>query len=410
MPQHDRRMLTLLERLFEIPSSALDVVLSRGADFIAEATECEKVDVFLHELDSNCLVAVGTAHTEMAQVQKSLGLDRLPIANRDPMAVVFETGEPYCNGAIQDDPTQPRGVVEGMGARSMLAVPIEIGAERRGVLALTSRKLNAFAADDLSLLKIVGAWVSNLVHRAELIDSFATQTREQAKRSAAEELITVLAHDLRNLLAPVVTRLSLLQEHARELDHKEDVEHTEKALIGLKRVSELMSDLLDVARVEQGLLALNREQFDLVGLARERAAVLATPAVAIEVDSYVPELRIVADRLRLSQAFENILANATKHSPRGAPVSMELRPIRSSLGDSVRILIVDRGPGITAELLPQIFERYVRSGPRAGLGLGLYLARANIAAHGGNIEIHSTPGQGTRCEIVLPLKPVQNIS
>ncbi|HTU63508.1 MAG TPA: GAF domain-containing protein, partial [Polyangiales bacterium] len=166
MPQSERSMLTLLERLFEIPPSALDVVLSRSADNIAEATRCEKVDVFLHEPDSHCLVAIGTAHTELAQLQKSLGLDRLPIANGDPVAVVYETGVPYCTGAVQDDPTQPSGVVHGMGARSMLAVPIEVGAERRGVLALTTREPNAFGEDDVSLLRIVGAWVGNLVHRS----------------------------------------------------------------------------------------------------------------------------------------------------------------------------------------------------------------------------------------------------
>ncbi len=64
-------MLTLLERLFEIPPAALDVVLSRSADIITEPTQCEKVDVLLHELDSHCLVAIGTAHTELAQLQKA---------------------------------------------------------------------------------------------------------------------------------------------------------------------------------------------------------------------------------------------------------------------------------------------------------------------------------------------------
>lgn len=408
MHHADRRMLTLLEGLFEIPPGALDVVLSRGADLIHEATGAEKVDVFLHEPDSHCLVAVGTARTQMAQVQKSLGLDRLPIANADPMAVVFETGSSYLNGAVQDDPTQPKGVIQSMGARSMVAVPMVIGGERRGVLSLCTRKPNAFGEDDLSLLKVIGAWVGNLVQRAELMDRFAKQKSEQAKRSAAEELITVLAHDLRNLLGPVVTRLSLLQEHARELDHQEDVQHCEKALGGLKLVAELMSDLLDVAKVEQGLLSLNCQQFDLVHLARDIAHALATPAVQIDVDSYVQELRVVADRIRLSQALENILANATKHSPRGLPVTMELRPIKSQLGESVLIRIIDRGPGISPELLPTIFERYVRSGPGAGLGLGLYLARANIAAHGGSIGLESTPGEGTRCEIVLPLKPLDN--
>jgi signal transduction histidine kinase len=405
MLQAERRLLNLLERLFEIPPASLDVVLNRGADLIQTATGCEKVDVFLLDPSTQCLVAIGTAHTELGRMQKSLGLDRLPLANGDPMAVVFQAGTPYLSGAVEDDPTQPKGVIEGLGARSMVAVPVEVGGERRGVLSLTSRQPKAFGDSDLSLLKIIGAWVGNLVHRSELIDSFATQYGVDAKRSAAEELITVLAHDLRNLLSPVVTRLSLLQENAREQGQAADIEHCDKALHGLRLVSELMSDLLDVARIEQGLLSLNCQQFDVVELARAIAKALATPAVPIDVASFVPELRVVADRVRLSQAFENILANATKHSPRGTPVTMELRPIESNHGAAVMIKIIDRGSGITAELLPRIFERYVRSGPRAGLGLGLYLARATIAAHGGSIEISSTPGQGTHCEIVLPLAP-----
>jgi two-component system, OmpR family, sensor kinase len=167
-----------------------------------------------------------------------------------------------------------------------------------------------------------------------------------------------------------------------------------------------MSDLLDVARIEQGLLSLNYQQLELVTLARSIAEALTTPAVAIDLQSYTPELRLVGDRIRLSQALENILSNATRHSPRGVPVTMELQPIKDNAGDAIRIRISDRGPGITAELLPRIFERYVRSGPRSGLGLGLYLARATITAHGGSIEITSTPGEGTRCEIILPVTPL----
>lgn len=402
----EKRLLGLLERLFAIPPAALDVVLNRGADLIHEATGCEKVDVFLYEPPSNCLVAIGTAHTKLAQLQKSLGLDRLPVANGDPVAKVCETGAPYLCGAVETDPTQPRGVVEGMGARSMLAVAFDVGEKGRGVLSLMSRRADAFGEDDLSWLKITGAWIGNLVHRSELTEAYATKSSEQAKRGATEELITVLAHDLRNLLGPVVTRLTLLQEHSREIGHAENVEHCVRALNGLELVSELMSDLLDVARIEQGMMSLSYQKLDIVALARTIAQALTTPAVPIEVDSYVSELRVVGDRIRLGQAFENILSNATKHSPRGVPVVMQLRQIKQDVGDAVAIQVIDRGAGITPELLPRVFERFVRAGPRSGLGLGLYLARATIAAHGGSIELSSTLGQGTRCEIILPTTPL----
>jgi signal transduction histidine kinase len=269
-----------------------------------------------------------------------------------------------------------------------------------------SQRADAFGEDDLSWLRITATWIGNLVHRSELTEAYAVKSTEQAKRSAAEELITVLAHDLRNLLGPVVTRLALLQESARERDEAEDVEHCTKALHGLGLVTELMSDLLDVARIEQGLMSLTYQTLDIVALARTVAEALTTPAVPVEVDSYVPELRVMGDRVRLSQAFENIVSNATKHSPRGVPAVMQLRLIKHEVGDAVEILIIDRGAGIHAELLPRVFERFVRAGPRSGLGLGLYLARATITAHGGSIDISSTPGQGTRCEIVLPTTPL----
>jgi two-component system OmpR family sensor kinase len=395
--------LSLLERLFEIAPTSLDQVLSRSADVIGQSLGAEKVDAFLHDASSNTLVAIGTSHSELAQLQRSLGLDRLAIANGDPTAVVFETGEPYLEGHVERDERHPRGVVEAMGVRSMLAVPLHVDGCLRGVLSLASRREKAFGSEDLSLMKVVSVWVGNLVHRSELMVAQAAHAREQGRRAVAEELITVLAHDLRNLLNPIVGRLTLLFERASAEEREQDARDTKRALGGLTRLNELMSDLLDVARIEQGLLSLTPERVDLVELVRSVADTLALPEVDITVDSYADSLPIVADRTRLSQAFENVLANATKHSPRGLPVQVEIEPARIQTRPAVRVTISDDGPGIAPDLLPRIFDPYVAGASSTGLGLGLYLARATLSAHGGSISMRAREPQGTRCELVLPL-------
>ncbi|HKU41053.1 MAG TPA: GAF domain-containing sensor histidine kinase [Polyangiales bacterium] len=406
MPKTEHSRLTLLERLFELTPMAVDVVLSQSSDLIGEATGAEKVDAFLYEVGTDTLVAVGTSRTPLGKLQRSLGLHRLPVANADPVARVFSTGEIYHSGHTDQDPTQPRGVIERLRLRSMAGVPLHVNGQRRGVLTLASARPDAFSDDDVTLLKMVAAWVGSLVHRSELMDAFATQASAQSRRAAAEELITILAHDLRNLLNPIATRLAVVRERARSAQREDDVADAGRALAALGRISELMGDLLDVSRLEQGALAVQYESFDIVELVRRSAQTLSLAEVSIEAHSYVDTLAILADRRRLTQALENVLSNATKHSPRGAPVHVELRPTELPEGAAVKLTIIDRGPGIPADLLPRIFDRYV-SGGGTGFGLGLYLARAIIEAHGGKIAVPSSGPKGTRCEIILPLTAAQ---
>jgi len=207
---------------------------------------------------------------------------------------------------------------------------------------------------------------------------------------------------LRNLLTPIASRLYVLSERASEANRADDVNDFKRVMSGVKRVADLMSDLLDVARVERGILGLTTTSFDIVQLARESAEALTLPEVEIDVQSFVPELSVVGDARRLRQAIENVLSNATKHSPRGVPVVVQVEPTKNEAGNVVKVSISDRGPGIAPDLVPRIFDPYVSSGRAAGLGLGLYLARAVLSAHGGSISIRSSPA-GTRCEMMLPI-------
>jgi two-component system OmpR family sensor kinase len=397
------RLLSILEHLFEISPTSVESVLNQCADLIARATRSEKVDVFLYEATSRTLIAIGTSRTELGHLQKSMGLDHLPLANADPMSQVFETGEPYHTGRADEDPRQPRGVIEGLGIRSMTAVALDVAHVRKGVLSVASRSVDAFTAEDLGLLKIVGVWIGSLVHRSELLEENARRAAEQGRRAVAEELITVVAHDLRNLLNPIALRLALVLERAQQAERKQDVDDCERANAGLTRVNVLLTELLDVARLEQGVLSLNCERLDLIELVAGVASALSLPATPVHVAAYVNQLPVFADRLHLTQAIENVVSNAIKHSPKGAPVAIQIARATHADRAAVKITIEDQGPGIAPELLPRIFDRYVSDRKSGGLGLGLYLARGVLAAHGGAIAISSEAAPGTRCELILPL-------
>lgn len=174
----------------------------------------------------------------------------------------------------------------------------------------------------------------------------------------------------------------------------------------------LIRNLLDTARLERGLFTIEPQECDITALVSETAAFLSTQSTPIEV--HAPAGIIVhADPDRLRQVIENLLGNAIQHSPPNASVQVSLE-IERQLPDAaaqtdhvghnwVRLVIEDQGEGIPPELLPRLFERYVRGQESRGIGLGLYVAARIIQAHDGTLTVESSPGHGARFILRLPL-------
>src|SRR4051812_17669742 len=118
------RLLDTLQRLLAIQAPQLRPALDQACSLVAEAMGADKVDVFLHEAESTSLVAMGTSDTPMGRKQHEAGLNRQPIANNGPAAKVFLTGTYYLHGRIDQDPDQPRGMVQHLGVRSEIDVPL----------------------------------------------------------------------------------------------------------------------------------------------------------------------------------------------------------------------------------------------------------------------------------------------
>jgi two-component system, OmpR family, sensor kinase len=395
-------LLETLQRLLEIPAADLKVALTQACDAIAAAVNADKVDAFLYQPESDCLVAIGSSTQPLSAKQRRHGLDVLQVSNGGRVVQVYQTGQTYVTGHLEDDTEELRGIREALEIRSKIGVPLEVGGSRRGMIMIASLRPEAFTPEDVKFAEAVARWVGAVAHRAELVQEIERNALEQGRRVVAEELITVLAHDLRNYISTIEFRIRAIRRKA-ELERRDaEVRDCDAALRSVGRLGSLVSDILDAARIDQGVLELEPRPVELTPLVDEVIDTLGTTQHRI-VTKVSEDLVVAADPKRVCQCLENILANAVQHSPDEAPVTVLIRRVKRENDDVARIDIVDEGPGIAPELLPRIFERFVTGKQRkSGLGLGLYLAKRIATLHDGDLTVESKPGQGAQFTLLLP--------
>lgn len=395
----ESRLLHLLERLLDIEPEDSEHALDEAATAIADALPAEKVDTFIAE--GSVLRARGTSETDLGRLQQELGLDVLPIANGGRIVQVFLGGRDFLDGHAQADPEELAGVKE-LGVRSTIATRFVVGAEPRGVLAAASTREEAFDAEDLQFLRAVSRWVGALVHRTELRDRAMRAAVDEGRRLAAEELVTVLAHDLGNYLTPLRGRLEMALRDAERGGRTANTARLAMAISSVDQIASLTADLLDVSRIEEGILRLRPTEIRVAPLVSRVAQAFANDTVQIRTE--VPRTLVMyADERRIAQVLTNLVSNAIHHSPKGAAVT-----IAAERDDqAVEIRVIDQGPGVASDVVPRVFKRYAR-GPRStGLGIGLYLAERIASAHGGRLTLDST-ATGATFVLRLPDPPASS--
>jgi two-component system, OmpR family, sensor histidine kinase MtrB len=230
-----------------------------------------------------------------------------------------------------------------------------------------------------------------------LADSLARQ------REARVALLAGVAHDLRNPLAALRLSVALLTNE-RALPREDLVRSTAARLQRqIARLDRLVGDFQDVAHIEAGKLTLNCTECDLTELARTVVELFQPTSVAHELDVHVPAEPLVVwcDGMRIEQVLNNLVNNAIKYSPEGGRILVE---VTSGEGHAC-ISVTDRGVGIDPAEIKSIFDPFRRAQDAShgipGLGLGLYIARLIVEAHGGRVDVASRPGDGSKFTIVL---------
>ncbi len=279
--------------------------------------------------------------------------------------------------------------------RSVIATPLLAQDEVLGMMVVVSSDPSpTYGPRDVALVEEIarrlGLWLDNV----RLYRTARSATR------ARDEVIGVVAHDLRNPLNVVLMQAALLRESVSAA--RGPAERIDRSV---QRMNRLIQDLLDVSRLDTGAFAIARARHparQLVAEVLETQRALAS-AAAIELSLDAPDElpHVSADRDRLQQVFENLVGNAIKFTPRGGHVGIGA----SARDRDVLFWVSDTGIGIGPEDLPHVFERFwqARSEDRQrGAGLGLTIAKAIVEAHGGRIWVESAPGQGTTFFFAIP--------
>ena len=394
------RLLTTLERMLEIEVTSLPGALESVAALLAEALAADRVYVFLHDPAADDLVAAGTSTPRSSDRQATGGRGRLPLAEGGPVVETFITGVACSTARVGDDPAEPRSLARDLGARSALCVPLQVGDARCGVLVATSTMPDVFSERDLRFLLAAAQWVGTVAHRAELVERATTSAIEAARAATTQELVTTLADDLRRRTEPLARHVELARARAGQVGLPRDVGTTQAIRRRVRDLRRLVDDLLDVARLEQGLFELRLEAVDLAALAREAAAPFrsTTQDVRIRVWAGAP---LRADSARLRQALEHMLAEAARRLPDGTPLLVEVRPEQRRDGAWGVVTVASGEPDAplySSEPLEVLGERC--ASPR--LGVGLRLARGIAAAHGGRLSVDGAPEGRLHLRLAVP--------
>lgn len=231
------------------------------------------------------------------------------------------------------------------------------------------------------------------------------------------ELVAVASHELKTPLTTLRMNLLMLGEDAGGLSERQR-EVLATALLGCRELANTIDELLDMARIEAGQLRLARELVDLRGVIEQSVAALRQryedARVALKVLPDDRPARVEGDPARLAMVFSNLLDNALKYTPAGGSVTVQVASGQNAApggGGPLHIAVTDTGPGVPAHLRDRVFEKFFRveqagaedqSGTR-GAGIGLYLCRQIVEAHGGSIVCKpGDNGLGTSIEFVLP--------
>lgn len=235
-----------------------------------------------------------------------------------------------------------------------------------------------------------------LTERARSDDALATR----------DDFLGMVSHDLRDLLNGIVVSSQFLAQKLENHSDREQLllETTRIERYGA-RMNRLIGDLVDVASIDAGKLAMQTVQGDVAALVVEAVESLQLTASARGVSLTVREVQESCpaefDHDRMLQVLANLIANSIKFTPKGGSIRVHCERV----GVLLEFCVDDTGEGIPASMLEAIFERFWQVGKndRRGLGLGLYISRCIVEAHGGNIRAESSPGQGTRMYFTLPV-------
>jgi hypothetical protein len=272
------------------------------------------------------------------------------------------------------------------------------------MLSVLREAPDAFSRDEIELVTLLGRLVATAVQNIRNYEGEHRTVAELRRLSALRaDFVSLVSHELRSPMAAVIGSARTLQARWGELSAEQREAFLSLIAEETSRLATLVADVLDTSRMEAGTFTYRFSDVDLAELVRESAVVAEAGQDEVQVHATLPAglPAVRGDRERLKQVLANLLDNAVKYSPAGAVVEV----VCAAADRGVRVDVRDDGPGIEPDHQAMIFEKFGRAHDghaKPGTGLGLFIARSIVEAHGGSLEVRSAPGHGSTFTIELP--------
>jgi signal transduction histidine kinase len=288
--------------------------------------------------------------------------------------------------------------------RDYLGLPLVVSGRRVGGLTFGRFGGPSYPSEHIRLGEFVAWHVGQLLENRRMARRIASLEAQRQLARMQDEFVSTVSHELRTPLGFIKGYVTTLLREDTDWD-----DETRKQFLTIideesDRLRELIDNLLDSSRLETGRLAMT---FNLTCFApilndvvQRTKSIHPEMQLNVKRDSDIPDIEI--DGTRIAQVLENLITNANKYAP-DSPVTIQV--LRE--GNRLRVNVIDQGPGIPTEHIPHLFERFYRipetSSSVRGTGLGLYICRKIVEAHGGEIGVESKPGQGSNFHFTLPI-------
>jgi signal transduction histidine kinase len=297
------------------------------------------------------------------------------------------------------------GIYGGLGPALLDGLVTSVGLEY-----LTEPELSFLDSWDSIIRLVLHAAVAVLIANVTASFRMAYRSLHGKQREtelairARENVLNIVSHDLRSPLSVVKLGVDTVRFLAKDGSRPPDLTPLESVDRAADQMQRIINDLLDAARVEKGQFRIEAGWHDLEPLLADAVGSVQALAAARGISLAVSceESRVFCDRGRVLQVVSNLLHNAVKFSPDGGRVELAARAGRAEM---LRVSVRDYGPGMDEHVVARLFERYWQAADTAyrGTGLGLFIARSIAEAHGGRIEVSSSPGAGAVFTLELPV-------
>ncbi len=374
-----------------------DVVLTKGLAMVEAARGV------LVSAEGNRLRVLGTRGITPALEAQ---LATITMDTEIPVVHALRKGGMVSIESAQEFREKYGGVYEGFSEladmQTYLATPLVHGGETVGAIALHFKEAAAVGASDRAFTLLLAQAAATALHRARTYDAeLEKRHRAEMVAKAREDVLGVVAHDLRNPLNLIQMTVELIIDEELPVERRKEM--LDIALRAAKQMNRLIDDLLDSVRLQAGRLSLDVEEVSVTAIMQQAEETFRPIADRrhVHFEAVVQDGAIVrADPTRVSQIVGNLVGNALKFTPEQGSVKLRATP------DDKQVVfqVVDDGPGISPDSMPHLFDNFwqARKSDRRGVGLGLAIVKGLVEAHGGKIWVESKVDHGSTFSFSLP--------